>query len=198
MKNFFALALLVPFVLGGCGKTNKKEKKNKRSDDKSMSIPLASADAKSSFFDEEVEAFVLEDELKNGSQAVAKNDEVSWVAETDAKGFKPIYFDFDRYGVRADQQEQVESDVKQAKKIVAKGEKVVVEGHACHSAGSKSYNLLISEQRAQEIARRLESEGIAANRVTVVGRGTEMPVILGGDKNAQAPNRRVELFPLAS
>lgn len=192
MKKFFAVMLLAPLVLGACAK--KKEKKVKKAD-KSMCFPLANADAKNSFFDEEVDGFVLEE----GTKTVASNEQaVSWVAETDSKGFNPIYFEFNHHGVRADQQEELEKDVKQARKIVAKGDKVVVEGHACHSAGSKAYNLLISEQRAQEVAQRLESEGIHANNITVVGRGTEMPVVLGGDKNAQAPNRRVELFPLAA
>ncbi len=195
MNKFFALTLLVPVLLGGCGKKKEKRVKN----NKEVDMPLASNNTKGGFFDEEAEAFVLEDEFKKGNQAVAKNDQaVSWVAETNTKGFQPIYFDFDRYSVRADQEGLVAKDAAEAKKIVAKGEKVVVEGHACHSAGSKAYNLLISEQRAQEVARRLESEGVSQDKVTVVGRGTEMSVVLGGDRNAQAANRRVEMFPLAS
>lgn len=199
MKKFLALSLLIPLMVIGCGGKKKEKKATKEvKHGKSMNIPLAQAgDAKSSFFDEEVDAFVLED--GKDAVAVASNDQsVSWVAETDTKTFKPVYFDFDRYSVRPDQEVAMDVDIAEARKIAEKGEKLVVEGHACHSAGSKTYNLLISEHRAQAIAQRLEQAGVTQEQITVVGRGTEMPVVLGGNREEQAPNRRVELFPLAA
>jgi outer membrane protein OmpA-like peptidoglycan-associated protein len=200
MKKFLSLLLLISAFAAGCKKKDKVVVKDSRNN-KKVEMPLASnKDRKNSFFDEHVEAFVLEDEFdKNDKVNVAIVDKtVSWVEESEeaAKGFKPVYFDFDRFSVRADQQPVVERDIDEAKQLVAHGNSVVVEGHACHSAGSKSYNLLISEHRAQEIAQKLEHEGVNKNKLKVVARGTEMPVVLGGDRNEQAPNRRVEMFSI--
>ncbi|MBN1549227.1 OmpA family protein [Candidatus Babeliales bacterium] len=204
MKKFCILALCALALVPACGKKKKKEVTTEEQGIKEAAIPLADADdPKGSFFDEQVDAFVLADADwdSDGTLITADSGDaqsLSWVEQSVEKGFKPIYFDFDRYKVRADQEDSVGLNLQEAKKVANLGGTVVVEGHACHAAGSKTYNLLISEQRAQEIAYRLESGGVSGERMRVVGRGTEMPVVLGGDRNVQSPNRRVELFSLAA
>jgi|SRR5579859_7489076 len=198
MKKALSLLVLVSFFAAGCAGKKKKETKK---DNKSMNIPLASADqdAKKGFFDDEVGAFVLGDDFQTQDNvAVAHNDQaVSWVAEQDnAKEFSPIYFDFDQANIRVDQQSKLNKNTRAAKNILAHGDKLVVEGHACNSAGSKAYNLVISEHRAQTVAQRLLQDGVDANNVKVVGRGTEMLIITEGDRDAQAVNRRVEMYGL--
>jgi outer membrane protein OmpA-like peptidoglycan-associated protein len=197
MQKTFALALLTAALISGCSKSKEKIKKD---DHKTAHIPLHKKKDKNSFFDDEVEAFVLEDDFAKQDAQVAMNstNQISWVAEQEGatKGLKPIYFDFDQASIEKGQEVILQRDVEEAKKLVAQGKKVIVEGHACHSAGSRAYNLLISEHRAHEVAKRLEEEGIASEALKTVGRGTEMPVVLGGDRHEQAPNRRVEMFPL--
>ena len=164
-------------------------------------MPLASNnDTKTSFFDESLDAFVLEDELNNNATLAQNDQAISWVAESDqsTKAFRPIYFDFDQHRIRIDQEPLVNADVDEAKRAADRGDKVVVEGHSCHSAGSKSYNILLSEHRAQEVAHRLINQGVSPDQIKVIGRGTEMAVVIGGDRDQQAPNRRVELFALQS
>ncbi len=190
MKKVLGIMLFVLALAPACG----KKKVVRSSNDKSMNIPLASNGERRSFFDDEVGAFVLEDD----AQAQDQNQQASWVAQADTKQFKPVYFDFDKYAIRNDQQSQVEADAQEALKVAKNQQKeVVIEGHACHSAGSKAYNLILSEHRAQMVAKRLEEEGVPAENMKVVGRGTEMPVVLGGSREEQWPNRRVEVFPLS-
>lgn len=190
MKKILSLMLLVVALAPACGKKGKKS----GTTNSSMNIPLASNGERRSFFDDEVGAFVLEDDAAANGQL----QQTSWVAQADTKQFKPVYFDFDKFEIRNDQEPQVETDVEQAMRLAKADQKeVVIEGHACHSAGSKAYNLILSEHRAQTVAKRLEEEGVPTENMKVVGRGTEMPVVLGGSREEQWPNRRVEVFPLS-
>jgi outer membrane protein OmpA-like peptidoglycan-associated protein len=194
MKKFLPLLLLVAALVPACKKNKDKKQKNSKH---STNMPLSNSKyAKSSFFDEKLDGFVLEDDEKAASLA-SNSAAPSWVSDADTTGFNPIHFAFDSSAIRPDQEAIVNSDIKVAEKIVRKGSNLVVEGHADHAAGSKAYNLLISEHRAQEVAHRLENAGIAQDKIKIVGRGNELPVILGGNKDEQAPNRRVELFPLS-
>jgi len=125
--------------------------------------------------------------------------ELAWVDQDD--GTQPIYFDFDKYAVRDDQEPAVKEDIQYAKKELKKNDlvpqqaAVVVEGHSCHSAGSAVYNLALSNKRAKVVADRFKAEGLA---VKTVGRGAEMPAIINGKavtggREQQALNRRVEV-----
>lgn len=190
MKKALSLMLFVVALAPACGK---KKKVVTTRQDGSMNIPLASGDRRS-FFDDEVNAFVLEDD----AQLAQEQNQASWVAQADTKQFKPVYFDFDKFAIRNDQESQVEVDAQEALKVAKNNDKgVVVEGHACHSAGSKAYNLILSEHRAQTVAKRLVEEGVPNDSMKVVGRGTEMPIVLGGSREEQWVNRRVEVFPLS-
>lgn len=111
--------------------------------------------------------------------------------------FKRIYFDFDAYDVRPDQEATLAIDIQQARSAAERGDAIVVEGHACNSAGSGTYNLMLSEKRAQSVAKALLEAGIPAAQIKIVGRGSEMPLVPGGDRIQQSPNRRVELYVLA-
>lgn len=186
-----------------------------------------------SFFDEdeefrEIDEFVaLDDEsdeiMEEAPEGVAvavdagAQDEVleldaqefAWQQEDESDAFSTVYFDFDRYGVRADQEEVVAQDIDRAVKVLTEKEeagqapKIVVEGHACHSAGSAVYNLAISERRAKSVADRLVASGVSRENIKVVGRGAEMPAVIEGEqvtggRAEQWANRRVELHTVYS
>jgi outer membrane protein OmpA-like peptidoglycan-associated protein len=181
-----SLLLLTAALLPGCKKKVKEEKK----DEKSVNMPLASAGTQKGFFDEDINGFVMEEDTG------AKKDE-SVLASADTKQFKTVHFEFDKYDIGHDQEPVVEADAQEALKVAREDQKtIVIEGHACHSAGSKAYNLLLSEHRAQEVAKHLRDAGVPDEQIKAVGRGTEMPVVMGGSREEQAPNRRVEIFPL--
>ena len=69
--------------------------------------------------------------------------------------------------------------------------KVVVEGHT-DDRGQASYNQQLSERRAQAVAAVLVNRlGIAASRVSSVGKGEEEPIASNDTAEGRAANRRV-------
>lgn len=70
-----------------------------------------------------------------------------------------------------------------------------VTGHT-DNTGSKAYNQTLSEQRANAVARYLETKGVAGQRVFVQGRGFADPVADNSTATGRAENRRVELYIL--
>ena len=73
-------------------------------------------------------------------------------------------------------------------------EKTLIEvaGHT-DSRGSNDYNQRLSEQRADAVARYLESQGVMPLRIITVGLGEDMPVANNTTREGQLLNRRVEL-----
>jgi hypothetical protein len=60
--------------------------------------------------------------------------------------------------------------------------------------GSESYNLRVSQERAEALRSALVDKGVAADRLTAVGRGESMPVEHGDWATSQAMSRRIELW----
>ena len=130
-------------------------------------------------------------------------DDFSWVHEIADKEetFEKCHFKFDRYSVEASEEEKIEENIKLAKKVIDEGGEptIVIEGHSCHSAGSMTYNLVLSEKRAKVIADRFVAAGVPAENIKIVPRGQECPEKdefgheVTGSRDAQWPNRRGEV-----
>lgn len=69
---------------------------------------------------------------------------------------------------------------------------VQVAGHT-DSQGTDAYNQGLSERRAQSVATFLGTQGIAADKLSVVGYGESQPVADNTTDAGRAQNRRVEL-----
>jgi outer membrane protein OmpA-like peptidoglycan-associated protein len=113
-------------------------------------------------------------------------------------GLKRIYYDFDQYDTRPDQQAAIDHNLNKVKDLVDKDFTVVVEGHACNSAGSSAYNMMLSEKRAQKLAEHFTDNGVDEAKLRTVGRGNELPIVSSGNREQQAPNRRVEIYAYKS
>ena len=70
--------------------------------------------------------------------------------------------------------------------------RITVTGHT-DSVGRMSYNQELSERRAHSVASYLIETGLPAHRFTVLGLGHSQPLDTGGNDEAHAKNRRVEL-----
>ncbi|WP_188462985.1 PorP/SprF family type IX secretion system membrane protein [Marivirga lumbricoides] len=70
---------------------------------------------------------------------------------------------------------------------------VLIVGHAS-SPGSTSINQKISEERAENIANILISNGISSSRITIVGRGESEPIEDNSTEYGASENRRVQLI----
>jgi len=103
-----------------------------------------------------------------------------------------VFFDYDRYDVRADGRATLEKQAAWLKKFPQKT--ITVEGHA-DERGTREYNLALGERRANAVKDYLVSLGIPASRVKTVSYGKERPVALGSNEAAWAQNRRGVTLP---
>jgi len=70
---------------------------------------------------------------------------------------------------------------------------VTIEGHT-DSVGSDEYNQGLSQRRANSVQQFLVAQGIAASRLTAVGKGENFPVAGNDDNAGRQMNRRVEVI----
>jgi len=70
--------------------------------------------------------------------------------------------------------------------------KVSIEGHT-DNVGTPESNMKLSEDRAKAVREAVVAKGIAADRMTAVGRGQEAPVADNRTEEGRALNRRVEV-----
>ncbi len=73
--------------------------------------------------------------------------------------------------------------------------KFSVEGHT-DSTGNATSNQTLSEQRSQAIVAKLVELGIAADRLTAVGKGQNSPIADNSTDEGRAKNRRVEFVKM--
>lgn len=68
-----------------------------------------------------------------------------------------------------------------------------VVGHT-DSVGAESYNMELSQRRAQSVADYFESQGILYDRLVTVGRGEQQPRATNDTEAGRQLNRRVEIY----
>ncbi len=202
--HFLAASLMLLSFFGGCkkNKETRTEKVNKSKKHKSTKNQNAEA------FDldsDSMKSFAIDDKISKHKAASSDTDGksplFSWEdanAEESRKQFQTLYFDFDKDYIKPTEEVKLEQDINEAKKMIKHGKTIVIEGHACHSAGSRAYNMALSEQRARFVASRFAEAGINASDIKIAPRGQEMPVVKNGNRNEQAPNRRVEIYAIDS
>ncbi|MBV8661006.1 MAG: OmpA family protein [Candidatus Dependentiae bacterium] len=210
MKKYIHIFLCLLIVTTGCAKKKDKTVTNKQSSAKKSHVKHN----KKTTFDENLEAFALDDDslhnfahdMNNESQQDAStkparhaNSIFQWEdaqADQSKEDFKTIYFEFDKHKIKKDQEANLQANIDYAKKMIGAGKIIVIEGHACDSAGSAVYNMTLSEQRAKFIATKFMDASIDKSNIKIAARGQEMPVVKGGNKHQQAVNRRVEIYAI--
>jgi len=110
--------------------------------------------------------------------------------EIEAKAQK-IYFDFDKFNIRPDQQPRVDYDANLFNQEDAKGFKIKVEGN-CDEWGTDEYNYALGLKRAKSVKEALAARGVDASRMTIISYGESNPVCTEHTKECWAKNRRVE------
>ncbi len=74
---------------------------------------------------------------------------------------------------------------------------IIVEGHT-DSTGDDSYNMSLSQKRANAVTNYLVSQGISKSRLTTYAHGETLPKYDNGTAEGRAKNRRVELGIVAN
>lgn len=108
-------------------------------------------------------------------------------ADAAAKGLERIHFDFDQHVLTPAAKGVLVSNAGLLR--AAPGINILIEGH-CDERGSDEYNLALGERRAMATKSYLISLGVAADRMSVISYGEEMPINAASTKEAWAQNRR--------
>ncbi|MEH6462061.1 peptidoglycan-associated lipoprotein Pal [Chitinimonas sp. JJ19] len=119
-----------------------------------------------------------------GSKLDPLNDPASMLSK------RGVYFDYDKYDVRADQQALVEAH---GRYLAANpGRSVRVEGNA-DERGSREYNLALGQKRAEAVRKALSVVGAKDGQIEATSNGEEKPRATDKDEASYAENRRADM-----
>jgi peptidoglycan-associated lipoprotein len=104
-----------------------------------------------------------------------------------SQNVKDIYFDYDKYDIRPEQQSSLQGDAQ----FLSQHPNITftVEGH-CDERGSTEYNLALGTNRAEAVKSALLQAGVAANRVKTISYGKEKPFCTESNEQCWQQNRR--------
>jgi peptidoglycan-associated lipoprotein len=181
MKKVLALFLLV-FVVG-CAQRYTKDEPVYREAARSLSDLFGGKAEKEEVVEEETamsEEDIQEVDLDADEERVITSEEIKLV-------FKDILFDYDKYTIRPDSRDVLDSV---AKWLTANHRtKIILEGH-CDERGTNEYNLALGEKRAKAARDYLISLGVSSSRMTVITYGEEKPVCTAHNEACWQLNRR--------
>jgi|RhiMetdeSRZDD1v2_1073273.scaffolds.fasta_scaffold122630_4 peptidoglycan-associated lipoprotein len=115
------------------------------------------------------------------------------IARPAPKDFAPvpelqdIYFDFDKYDIRPSDTRTLDANAAWLKSNP--NHLLLIEGHA-DERGTNEYNLALGERRAKSTMNYLVSQGVQANRITIISYGEERPTCTEKTEGCWAKNRR--------
>ena len=122
----------------------------------------------------------------------------SGISESDAEGgdtgrdgMPIVYFDFDQYSIRSQDQSRLKSAADMLQKEA--NARLTIEGH-CDERGSVEYNLALGERRARAVKSYLQKLGVDSKRLNTISYGEERPATTSSDEGAWSKNRRAELI----
>ena len=100
-----------------------------------------------------------------------------------------VFFAYDSHKLTDNAQEVLDTQVNWLNARKHKNVNVIVQGY-CDERGTREYNLALGERRANAVKDYLVSQGVAADRISVISYGKERPAVLGNNETAWAQNRR--------
>jgi outer membrane protein OmpA-like peptidoglycan-associated protein len=227
MKKLFLLSLVLVVLVSGCGKKKCASDKSKGKElVENTDIPTMSEENEKFVDNEGLSdfAFVDDEEVSPDSEKGDKlaeaapvatgQPEFAWVEndgpaeeeeatvpseETEkAFDFKTVNFTLNKNNIRTDQVKNIEHDCQVAKSAMENGKKVVVQGHCCQ-LGAYSYNMALSQRRADTIKKELVKRGVKEDVIKTVGYGSELPLVWSDKTDRKslveelAVNRRAEI-----
>ena len=214
--TIISLSLLLPGCLFKKDSSKEAPKKNSKKValvDKGRGISLNSNVDEGKFFDQEVEAFVLNEDSDFDADFLAFDaqeemriaradiediepqwDNIDNYNDDTKKQFNPIFFGFDKHTIREDQKQTLAFDIERIKEIPTDAA-ITVAGHSDSHFVSDAYNIAKSEKRAREVAKELKKAGIDNNRIKIIGYGDKQKYVETAGKEEK--NRRVEFTRLS-
>jgi peptidoglycan-associated lipoprotein len=102
-----------------------------------------------------------------------------------------IFFDFDKYDIRPADAKTLDANASWLKSNP--NHLLLIEGH-CDERGTNEYNLALGERRAKSTMNYLVSQGVQANRITIISYGEERPQCTEHTESCWAKNRRAHFL----
>jgi peptidoglycan-associated lipoprotein len=126
----------------------------------------------------------------DSSAGATKSEVEKAIAMLESKVNK-IYFDFDKYNIRADMKPVVEANAALLNSDEAKNFSIKVEGN-CDEWGTDEYNYALGLKRAKSVKEALVALGVDEGRIMIVSYGESNPVCSEKSKSCWDKNRRAE------
>jgi peptidoglycan-associated lipoprotein len=104
-----------------------------------------------------------------------------------ARNVKDIYFNYDKYDVRASEQPALQADAAFLKSHP--NVRVTIEGH-CDERGSTEYNVALGENRANSVKDALVKLGVPAGSIKTISYGKEKQICTEHNEACWQRNRR--------
>jgi peptidoglycan-associated lipoprotein len=104
---------------------------------------------------------------------------------------KDVFFEFDKYDIRPEDAKTLDANASWLKQNA--DNLVLIEGH-CDERGTNEYNLALGERRAKATMNYLVSQGIQANRITIISYGEERPICNEKNDSCWSKNRRAHFL----
>ena len=103
------------------------------------------------------------------------------------KNIKNIFFDFDKYNIRPDQEQPMRADSQFL--IQHSNVKFTIEGH-CDERGSIEYNFAPGDRRANAVKEAFVTAGVSAERIHTISYEKERPVCSEQNEECWQQNHR--------
>ena len=115
-------------------------------------------------------------------------EDVVIVEEDLVQALGDVFFDYDRFTIREDAVPALTNNANLLTASLA-DTKIVIEGH-CDERGTRSYNMILGERRAQAVKTYLEDLGVPADNLQVVSYGKDKPFCMEQSQECWQENRR--------
>ncbi len=129
------------------------------------------------------------------ARAAEESKEAQERAALAAAGLKPVYFDYDRSGIRDDARDVMKANADWIK--AHPNAKVKIEGN-CDERGTIEYNQALGQRRAASARQYLAGLGATGSRITLISYGKEKPACTEGTEACWQKNRRCDFVVLSN
>lgn len=138
-------------------------------------------------------AAIKADDVARKGERVGKEDITGNFIEDRSVSFDDIYFDFDKFAIRAD----AKSTLKEVSRwLISNNAKIIIEGH-CDERGTNEYNLGLGDRRANSTRDYLVASGVSPRKIEIVSYGEEKPQCSDRTESCWTKNRRAHFVVLS-